>query len=89
MILERGKIMKSKLRFIFLLLFVLSAFAQDFEDPVSQKVNDVLPAGILEGNSYKVKVPVSSDGYTYSFSIESDFGPQIAKPLPKRLELLQ
>ena len=67
--------MKSNLRFVFLLLFVLPAFAQDFEDPVSQKANDLLPAAMLKGQSYKIAVPVSSDGYTYSFTIESDFGP--------------
>ncbi len=71
--------MKGNLRLIFLLLFVLPAFAQDFEDPVTQKANDLLPAAMLEGDNYKIAIPVSSDGYTYSFTIESDFGPFEAK----------
>jgi hypothetical protein len=77
--LERGMNMRSTLRFAFLLLFVLPAYAQDFEDPVSQKAIDLLPPAMLEGNSHKITAPVSSDGYTYSFTIESDFGPFEAK----------
>jgi hypothetical protein len=70
--------MKIQKQLTFLCLFlVICAYpvrAVDFEAPGHLRATDLIPPAMLSATHSKVGNQVSSDGYTFTFTIESDFG---------------
>jgi len=54
--------------------FFCRAMAADFESPGNLKASQVLPGAMLRGNDYEIADRVSSDGYSFTFTIDSKFG---------------
>jgi hypothetical protein len=53
----------------------LAASAQDeFEYGATYKVADLLPANIIAGNHYRIADKVQSDGFMFTYTVESEFG---------------
>lgn len=65
--------MSHKFFFLFLALSVLAAGSTD-EKPSTLKASSILPADLLKGPYHEVNDSVSSDGYSYAFTIKSNFG---------------
>jgi hypothetical protein len=64
-----------KFLFLFLCLFLTAAItATDFEKPSTLKASSILPPDLVKGANYEVNESVSTDGYSYAFSIKSEFG---------------
>ncbi|MCI0612876.1 hypothetical protein L0244_07785, partial [bacterium] len=59
---------------LFLALSFIAAVATDFEKPSSVKTSSILPPDLLKGPYHQVNDSVSSDGYSYAFTIKSNFG---------------
>lgn len=60
---------------IFLTFTFLSfSAAANFENPVNVKTAVILPAGMLRSNDYQIASDVSSDGYSFTFMIDSKYG---------------
>lgn len=58
----------------FALSLIAARNATDFEQPSTIKASLILPPDLLKGPNYQVNEPVSTDGYSYAFTIKSDFG---------------
>jgi hypothetical protein len=64
-----------KFLFLFLALSVIAASStKDFEQPSTVIANSILPPDLLKGPHHQVNESVSTDGYSYGFTIKSDFG---------------
>jgi hypothetical protein len=62
----------------FILLLALSLIAAgngtNFEQPSTVKASSILPPDLLKGPHHQVDDSVSTDGYSYAFTIKSDYG---------------
>jgi hypothetical protein len=58
----------------FALSLIAARSATDFEQPSTLKASSILPSELLKGPNYQVNESVSTDGYSYAFTIKSDFG---------------
>lgn len=68
-------ISNQKLLVLFLALSLIAArSATDFEQPTTLKASSILPPDLLKGPNYQVNESVSTDGYSYAFTIKSDYG---------------
>ncbi len=64
-----------KFLFLFLALSLIAASSTtDFERPSSLKASSILPPDLIKRPYHQVDDSVSSDGYSYAFTIKSDFG---------------
>jgi len=59
---------------LFALSLIAAGSATDFEQPSTIKASSILPADLLKGPHHAVNESVSTDGYSYAFTIKSDFG---------------
>lgn len=68
-------ISNQKFLVLFLALSLIAArSATDFEQPTTLKASSILPPDLLKGPNYQVNESVSTDGYSYAFTIKSDYG---------------
>jgi hypothetical protein len=63
-----------KFLILFLALSFIAAGTTNFEQPSTLKASSILPPDLLKGPNYEVNENVSSDGYSYAFTIKSDYG---------------
>lgn len=71
--------MKQSIVGLFSAGFWLAAFgaasAQDaYEYGSSYKTATVLPANVITGSHYKIRDTVQSDGFMFTYTVESDYG---------------
>jgi len=59
---------------VFLFFLLALSNAANFETPGNLKTSAILPAEVVRGTNYEIEDPVPSDGYTFTFSVNSTFG---------------
>lgn len=48
--------------------------AEDFEYGTTHRAADLLPANIISGNHYRIADKVQSDGFMFTYTVESEYG---------------
>jgi len=46
----------------------------EFENPQDAKASDILPAQMIAGDHYKIRDAVAADGFSYLYTVDSDYG---------------
>jgi hypothetical protein len=60
--------------FLFLGTFSYPSSGADYEIPAPRTVEEAVPAELRSGPQYRIEEPVQHDGYTYTYTVETDYG---------------